>query len=264
MWNDFIRDDQKVDTVLIDICFISLLLLSTVWSAVVFLLAAGVIGMRWNKNRKFSRKEGILLAVFLSMMVLMTVTTISRMAPTRYFKEMCENLFENPQQYRAINQEDIDVTEEFVERYRDDYEKGRQRSLRNVFYKELSSITWTEKTQRKEQGKIYTDYQIHVYFLGRWRAPEERWFEQTYRIKGFLVQDAKTEEILDYGTPRLYPEEFYGQGNLEGKVNGISVRAKPTENGKDLEVWSDFSIELKKGKLASVCTVDGPSQTTRV
>lgn len=129
MWNDFIRDDKKVDAVLIDICFISLLLLSTVWSAVVFLLAAGVIGMRWNKNRKLSRKEGILLAVFLSMMVLMTVTTISRMAPTRYFKEMCENLFENPQQYRAINQEDADVTEEFIERYRDDYEKRQTKKF---------------------------------------------------------------------------------------------------------------------------------------
>lgn len=63
MWNDFIRDDQKVDTVLIDICFISLLLLGTGWSAVVFLLAAGVIGMRWNKIESFpERKESCWLS----------------------------------------------------------------------------------------------------------------------------------------------------------------------------------------------------------
>lgn len=243
------QKDEKLEILLVGLYLLGVIFLCSSWAAALCLVGAGVMGWRWKKRRSLSIREGVLLALFLLTALVMIVISIVQMAPTRYFGEMCDNLFTDPQQYRAINRENIDVTEEFVERYREDYEKGGQGKLREAFYEELSSIVWTEKTQHKEQGKIYIDYRLHVYFLDYLQAPEKRWYEQTYQIKGFLVKEEKTGEIVDYDSPQFSPEEFYGQGGLEGMLYGISLGAEPTTDKMELSIDSRISLLLNRSKL---------------
>ena len=218
------QKDEKLEILLVGLYLLGVIFLCSSWAAALCLVGAGVMGWRWKKRRSLSIREGVLLALFLLTALVMIVISIVQMAPTRYF-------------------------EEFVERYRENYEKGGQGKLREAFYEEISSIVWTEKTQHKEQGKIYIDYRLHVYFLDYLQAPEKRWYEQTYQIKGFLVKEEKTGEIVDYDSPQFSPEEFYGQGGLEGMLYGISLGAEPTTDKMELSIDSRISLLLNRSKL---------------
>lgn len=249
MRREFTQKDEKIEMLLVGLYLLGVIFLYSGWAAVACLVGAGVMGWRWKKQRSLSIREGVLLALFLLTAILMIVTTVVQMAPTRHFEEVCRDLFTNPQQYRAIDREQNDVTEEFVENYRSDYEQGRTGALREAFVKELSAVRWVERSENREQGKIYTSYQLHVYLLDYLEAPEHRWFEQLYIVKGEITQDSQTGEVLEYSNPSFYPGEFYSQGGIEGKVYGVSLGAEPTEDGKGLLINSSISILFSRSKL---------------
>lgn len=240
--------DAKVEILLTAIWLAALFFLCDGWAAVVCLAGVAVIGFRWMRYRGVLVRELLLGIVLMVTAVLLLVNGIRQMAPTRYFGEMCDNLFANPQLYRALDQQQNDVTDVFVEKYRSTYEQGDEDALREAFLQELSAISWVEENKQEEQETIRTDYQIHVYLFDRIEEID-KCFEQFYVMEGSMVQDVKTREVLEYENPRFHPTEFYGQNGLEGMPYGISLGAEPSEDGKELEIRSSISMLLSRSKL---------------
>lgn len=236
---------EKMGMALAALFLFSVFLLSG-WGAAACFAVVAAAGWYWYRHRAFSARRKVLLALFLLAAVALAVVLVIQMAPTRYFDEVCGNLFQNPQQYRAIDSEGKDVTEDFVARYHEDYEAGREKVLREAFLEELSAVAWLEQTQNREQGKIYSVYQFHVYQMDCVRAPETRWMEQMYTVKGTVEQDEQTGQVLDYSDPTLDLGEFYGQGGLKGQVISVSVSAEPSAEDGRLRVRS--SVTVKAGR----------------
>lgn len=165
---------------------------------------------------------------------------------TPYFIEMITCLFEDTQNYRALDKSQNDVTDSFISKHLSTFNQKNYVLLLNAFKKELSSITWVEEsmgysrgstTERNVSKKFYVVDETREIYPGRS-------FEIIWRIDGWFSYDTNTHDIIDHDQGRIFMDHFWAGDLFDARINGATVDARIGLNNKRVIFEGDTYVDL--------------------
>lgn len=165
--------------------------------------------------------------------------------PTPTFIKMCNNLFNNSTEYRALDKGQNDVTEMFVSRHASEYKSNDYNALWDAFGTELYAITWRNETEIGARGNI-ANRTVEDYFYVADRADDttpQLAFEMTYVVSGDYSYDMSTLELLDYSKARISVDAFHGGSAYS--YSEYNKRSDVSVSGNQVRFTASFSLRVK-------------------
>lgn len=179
--------------------------------------------------------------------------------PTPTFIKMCNNLFNNPTEYRALDNSQNDVTEMFISRHASDYQSNDYNALWDAFGNELYAITWENEKKINTRGRIAQRTAEKSFYVtdGTTETIPEVAFEMLYTISGDYSFDEATKQIVDYSDARLTIDSFHGGACFDYHVFDETTNATVTSGNNRVNFRATFSINVEYDIPVGVFPVKG-------
>ena len=167
--------------------------------------------------------------------------------PTERFVEMCDNLFNNPEEYKALDKAQNDVTNMFINKYAPYYNSKEYNVLLDAFKLELYRIIREKETQKPTTGTL-DDRSVEKSFYVIDETTEfspGKTFEMTYTVSGDYSFDSSTRQIVDYSDAQLNIDYFWAGSAFDYHLFGVSTSATPTSGNNRVNFRATFSLTLE-------------------
>lgn len=172
-----------------------------------------------------------------------TETTTGLTGPTPLFIEVCNNLFTNPDEYKALDKGQQDITESFVNKYKPCYYSRSYDMLWNAFKNELYGVTW-ETRQNVARGSDSVSKEFYVLDETTDIMPGKT-FEMLYSVSGSYTYDDDTHDILTISMAKLNVESFNAGSAFDYHLFDIEQDSNIGSNGKRAIFRVSFSLTLE-------------------
>lgn len=167
--------------------------------------------------------------------------------PTEKFIEMCDNLFNNPEEYKALDKGQNDVTNIFINKYASYYAAEEYGVLWDAFKDELYGIMWEDETQKSTRGTIVNrsvEKSFYVIDETTEFSPGKT-FEMTYTVSGDYSFDSSSRQIVDYSNAYLNIDYFWAGSAFDYHLFNINTSATPTSGNNRVNFRATFSLTLE-------------------
>jgi len=164
--------------------------------------------------------------------------------PTKMFVEMCDNLFNNPTKYRALDKGQNDVTNAFVNSHVSDYQNNNYDALWDAFRAELYAITWRTEKKIDTRGSVATRTVEDSFYVvdGTTGTRPEFAFEMLYTVSGDYSYDISTYEFLDHSSARVSVDSFHAGDYFTYSVKNENSNVRV--NGNQIKFTGSFSLDV--------------------
>lgn len=190
---------------------------------------------------------GMFIVCFSTMM---SVTAFAANAgltgPTDEFIDVCNSLFTEGSGYKAIDQNGDDVTEEFVQDYRDEYLSGNLAVIWEAVGDDLSCITWERDVP---QPYFYITDTVKSKGIYRHDKTEEHGkdFEMIYYVSGTFKYHDGTGQIIECDDGVIEVDYFNAGALFSYTQYGTSTSGTISSDKKSVEFSGKFYITLHCG-----------------
>ena len=169
--------------------------------------------------------------------------------PTNLFIEVCDNLFAENSNYRAIDKNGFDVTESFLSAHQAEYNSRNYMAIWNSVKGDLSVISWTVESLQPYllmSGSVSESF----YVLGETtdHMPGKT-FEMTYTISGTYRYHDSTGQISECSDAVLDITRFDAGALFSYKQFATSTNSRISNDKKSVTFSARFSITLSYSAL---------------
>lgn len=164
--------------------------------------------------------------------------------PTKTFIEMCDCLFTNSTEYRALDKGQNDVTNAFISSHASDYQSRDYDTLWKAFRAELYGITWRTEEEISTFGNVVNRTVEDNFYVvdGTTGTVPEFDFEMLYAVSGDYSYDTSTHEFLDHSDARVSLDSFHGGAYFTPSV--YNKRSNVSVNGNRINFTGGFSLKV--------------------
>ena len=169
--------------------------------------------------------------------------------PTDLFVDICDELFSEDSEYRAIDNNGNDVTAQFLAEYDDAYAAGNYELIWNAVKDELDTITWRREmpTPRLVMNGSASDY-FYVLDETTDHMPGKT-FEMLYSVSGTYQYHDSNGQITECSDAVLNIESFNAGALFSYTLFNISTNERIAANKLSVTFSATFSLTMSYGSL---------------
>ena len=169
--------------------------------------------------------------------------------PTDLFVDICDELFSEDSEYRAIDNNGNDVTAQFLAEYDDAYAAGNYELIWNAVKDELDTITWRREmpTPRLVMNGSASDY-FYVLDETTDHMPGKT-FEMLYSVSGTYKYHDSNGQITECSDAVLNIESFNAGALFSYTLFNISTNERIAANKLSVTFSATFSRTMSYGSL---------------
>ena len=169
--------------------------------------------------------------------------------PTDLFVDICDKLFSEDSEYRAIDNDGNDVTAQFLTEYDDAYVAGNYELIWNAVKDELDTITWRREmpTPRLVMNGSASDY-FYVLDETTDHMPGKT-FEMLYSVSGTYKYHDSNGQITECSDAVLNIESFNAGALFSYTLFNISTNEQIAANKLSVTFSATFSLTMSYGSL---------------
>ena len=169
--------------------------------------------------------------------------------PTDLFVDICDELFSEDSEYRAIDNNGNDVTAQFLAEYDDAYASGTYALIWNAVNDELDTITWRREmpTPRLVMNGSASDY-FYVLDETTDHMPGKT-FEMLYSVSGTYKYHDSNGQITECSDAVLNIESFNAGALFSYTLFNISTNERIAANKLSVTFSATFSLTMSYGSL---------------
>ena len=169
--------------------------------------------------------------------------------PTDLFVDICDELFSEDSEYRAIDNNGNDVTAQFLAEYDDAYAAGNYELIWNAVKDELDTITWRREmpTPRLVMNGSASDY-FYVLDETTDHMPGKT-FEMLYSVSGTYKYHDSNGQITECSDAVLNIESFNAGALFSYTLFNISTNERIAANNLSVTFSATFSLTMSYGSL---------------
>lgn len=169
--------------------------------------------------------------------------------PTDLFVDICDELFSEDSEYRAIDNNGNDVTAQFLAEYDDAYAAGNYELIWNAVKDELDTITWRREmpTPRLVMNGSASDY-FYVLDETTDHMPGKT-FEMLYSVSGTYKYHDSNGQITECSDAVLNIKSFNAGALFSYTLFNISTNERIAANKLSVTFSATFSLTMSYGSL---------------
>jgi len=201
-------------------------------------------------KKNFRRISSMVLAVCLLMVMSTTAFAMESdnedglTGPTNLFIDVCDDLFEENSNYRAIDKNGVDVTGNFLSTYRSAYMSGNYEVIWNAVKNSLSVISWKNEipqTRLLMNGSASDSFYVLDETTDHMPG---KTFEMLYTISGTYKYHDSTGQISECSDAVLDIEAFNAGALFTYELFGVSTNSRISTDRKSVTFSATFSLTL--------------------